>query len=71
MGHLHISKIMFRIPVPDGSCSKAKEKRHQRQKTENSDCLPADSVVFFFLHIRSLIYLLFMTCQVTNSLEVL
>lgn len=45
MGHLHVSKIMFRIPVPDGSWSKAKENRHHRQKTNNSDCLPVDSLV--------------------------
>ncbi|KAK1386104.1 DNA polymerase [Heracleum sosnowskyi] len=45
MGHLHVSKMMFRIPVPDGSWSKAKEKRHHRLNTNNSDCLPVDSLV--------------------------
>lgn len=45
MGQLHVSKMMFRIPVPDGSWSKAKENRHLRQKTDNIDCLPADTLV--------------------------
>ncbi|KAL8116725.1 hypothetical protein AgCh_023033 [Apium graveolens] len=45
MGHLHVSKMMFRTPVPDGSWSKAKDNRQHRLKTNNSDSLPVDSLV--------------------------
>ncbi|XP_017258857.1 DNA polymerase zeta catalytic subunit isoform X2 [Daucus carota subsp. sativus] len=45
MGHLHVSKMKFRTPVPDGSQSEAKGNRHHRQKTDSSDCFPVDSLV--------------------------
>lgn len=59
MGHLHVSKMKFRTPVPDGSQSEAKGNRHHRQKTDSSDCFPVDSLVILLIHFRLLIYLFF------------
>lgn len=48
MGHLHVSKIKFRLPVPDVvSCRKARDSRQHRQQTDNTNCLAADFLVFF------------------------
>lgn len=43
MGHLHVSKIKFRLPVPDViSCRMARDSRQHRQQTDNTNYLAAD-----------------------------